>query len=41
MHEYIYEMLCQSSLSDTTFGGMHISGFPKSKDESYAHTVEM
>jgi hypothetical protein len=40
MHGYKSGMLCQSPLSDTTFGSVHILGFPKSMDDSYMHTVE-
>lgn len=40
MHGQISGMLCQSPLSDTTFGSVRILGFLKSTNDSYAHTVE-
>jgi hypothetical protein len=40
MHVYIAEMLCQTSLCETMFRSVRISGVPKSIDDSYAHTVE-
>jgi uncharacterized protein YgfB (UPF0149 family) len=40
MHGHISGMLCQSPLNDTTFGSVRISGFLKSTDDSYVHTVE-
>jgi hypothetical protein len=40
MHGHIYGMLCQLPLSDTTFGSVHISGFLRSRDDSYAHRVK-
>jgi hypothetical protein len=41
MHGHKLGMLCQSPVSDTTFGSVRISGLPKSTNDSYAYTVEM
>jgi hypothetical protein len=40
MHGHIFGMLCQSPLSDTMFGSVCISGFPKSTDDCYAHAIK-
>jgi hypothetical protein len=40
MHVYIAGMLCQTSLCDTMFGNVRVSGFPKSMDDSYVHTIK-